>query len=149
MRYVNAFFKALAMTLRGERIPATEAERRYPRLLKWLNGARPLLQRAQQAAAALPKDQQQALTVRVDGRDTRLDVILGGVAHHLQTEYPHLLDDLTEHSITGIYALNLNDVYALQQLETHPDLPASMKESIKALHEFLAAIPPSNELDNI
>jgi hypothetical protein len=148
IRYIRAFFIALAMTLRGEQ-PLSTGERRYPPLATWLKTAQGHMQQvdAALATANLPTAARKGMAVKVDGRTTNVDALLGAVRHHLNEEYPHLLRDLTEHSLTGIYASNLNDQYWLEEILANTSLPASVTATLEALQNHLGAIPPSNALE--
>jgi hypothetical protein len=144
LRTIRIFFKALAMTLRGEK-PKTEAERRYPRLAAWLQVAESQIETVYQVAetAGYTMEKREAAVVRVDGRDVSVETILAGVRYHLKQEYPYMLKHLTEHSLTGIYATNLNDRYAIKQLSENIDLPERLQPAITKLSEHLENIPPT------
>ncbi len=149
MRYIRAFFKALAMTIRGEK-PQTAGERRYPPLAAWLQTAQGQVATVYEAldAANMDASARQQIEVKVDGRVTHMDALLGAVRHHLDEEYPYLLRDLTEHTLTGIYASNLNDQYWLAEILANADLPQTVAAPLRSLHAHLEAIPPSNTLEN-
>lgn len=148
MRYIRAFFTALAMTLRGEK-PRSAGERRYPALADWLRGGQAQVAAVYTAldAAGLDAAARQQVAVRVDGRATHADALLGAVRHHLDAEYPHLLRDLTAYSVTGIYATNLNDQYWLDEILKQADLPPGVADALRTLHAHLAGIPPSSTLE--
>ena len=147
MRYVRAFFGALKMTLRGERIQSP-AERTFPRFFAWLTEAQRRVAAAYQQAdaAGFDKAGRKALTVKIDGRDMSAETILGGVRHHLEREYVFLLEDYHAHSLTSIYASNLNDRYWLMRLVDAPELPEGVRAALVELQAHLDAIPPSNEV---
>jgi hypothetical protein len=146
-RYVRAFFKALAMTIRGEK-PLSPAERLYPRLFDWLREGQQRVEAVYTAAdgAGLGLAQRNALQVTIDGRQHSLETLLGGVRYHLAQEYPYMLQNLTEHTLTGIYASNLNDQYWVTTLATAEGVPSSVQQALNALAQHLSAIPPSNDL---
>jgi hypothetical protein len=146
MRYIRAFWQALQMTLRGETLESPQ-ERRYPRLFDWLTQTRKQLAEVNRQAQQHNYDQA-ALTVHVDGRDMSMETILGGVRYHLYEEYPYLLANLTEHSITAIYASNLNDRYWVMTLAQVETLPPPLQDAVSALSTQLDAIPPSNKLES-
>lgn len=147
MRYVRAFFVALQMTIRGEKI-TSPAQRQFPRLFEWLHSAQAQLDAATAQAQQHGMDaaQRQALTVRVDGRDVSMETILTTVRFHLSDEYPYMLENLTEHSITALYASNLNDRYWVSSLAQADDLNPAVQSAVQRLSEQLDAIPPSNEV---
>ncbi len=148
-RYIRAFFKALRMTLRGE-TPLTPAQEQYPRLFPWLEAAQDRIQQVYQAAdqAGYGVQHRQQAQVTIDGRQSSTETLLGAVKHHLLEEYPYMLRHLTDHTLTGIYASNLNDRYWLAQLLDQTEPPPAVQASIQALTQHLEAIPPSDRLGN-
>ncbi|MEL6268888.1 MAG: hypothetical protein AAFV33_11340 [Chloroflexota bacterium] len=146
MRYIRAFFKALAMTVRGETIESA-AELQFPRLFAWIREGRTLADAAMQAAEVNGYDEaaRKQLTVQVDGRTVSMDVIMKSVKFHLEDEYPYMLEHLTEHSITGVYAANLNDRYGVLLL-AEENLPEPLKAAVITLSQHLDTIPPSTEV---
>ncbi len=145
MRYVRAFFKTVQLTMQGRQIQPIEV--RYPKLTAWVDEGRQLSLRAFQVAEAhgWPQPKREALHLKLDGRDTSMEVILGAVRHNFTMEYPRLLDALIEHNLTTLYALNLNDQYRVTQLAQAEELPQPVGAAIHALGEHLSNIPPSNE----
>jgi hypothetical protein len=137
MRYIRAFFTALRMTIQGERVILP-----YKRLRDWLTEAE------KHSAAALKAVQTaDQIKVKVDGREQDAQTILKAVHYHVVEEYPYLLDNLTEHSITAIYANNMNDQYAIARLtEDATFSQAAARQAIEQLNQHLHAIPPSNDL---
>ncbi len=144
LRYIRAFFIALKMTLRGEKIQPSP----YAPLIAWMERGAVLLTAVYAAADknGLDKTARQKMTLKLEGRDLSLQTALAGVEHHLRQEYPYLLKNLTEHSITGIYASNLNDQFRIMRLRDADFLAnqPSLREAVSQLSEHLNAIPPSN-----
>lgn len=144
MRYVRAFFIALGMTLRGQTPPpAPNAP-----LRAWLAAGLPLVMAVIRAAdqEGLNEAIRKRLMLRIDGRDMSMHTLLAGVEHHLRQEYPYLLQHLTDHSVTAIYASNMNDQYRLMRLRDSDLLTeqAAVREAVARLSEHLNSIPPTN-----
>jgi hypothetical protein len=141
---LKTLWQALIMTIKGER-----PIRRYGKLTDWIEGAGYLSDAILQEA----KKQQIDLSlhrVKVDGRTQSLDTIIKAVNYHTRTEFDYLLKNPTEHTITAIYATNLNDSYAVQRIleidNISEQLGADLYQIIKDLARHLEAIPPSNML---
>jgi len=142
IRYIRAVIKALRLTIQGEQLP-------YQPLLEWIDQGQTLAQAAIITAeqAGFDKAKRAQITVKADGREQSLDVILTAVKYHLEQEYPYLMQNLTEHSITAIYASNMNDQHLMHQLRNHNMLQDSPLEgTINALGDHLNSIPSSTEL---
>lgn len=145
MRTIRAFFKALQMTLRGESLPPHP----HASLLDWLQQADIRVQAVYSTAkqTGYETEKRQQIRLKLDGRDTNMETVLRSVAFHVREEYPHLLANLTEHSLTAIYAANLNDQYHVARLREHAalaDAPA-LQQAVAALGDHLNAIPPGSE----
>lgn len=139
IRYIRAFFIALRMTVRGEKpIPA-----RHAAMNTWMQETVRLIDVIQKAAdvRGIPVETRKALKVRVDGRDVSVDAVLGGVRYHAAEEYPYLLMNETEHSLTAVQASNYNDVYRMMRLMEINEL-AVIREVINTLTEHLKQMPP-------
>lgn len=146
-RIIRALFVALRMTVQGEALQPPE--QKYPRLSQWVEAGAQLSQAAitQANTAGLTPDKRKAITLHLDMRDISMDVILGAVHHNFVDEYPLLLETRFEHTITTLYALNMNDQYRVSQLAGAPqlaDYPAVV-QAVEALSAHLQNIPPSNE----
>jgi len=146
-RYIRAFFKALAMTIRGE-TPTTPAQRQYPRLFEWIERAQAALDAVFETTehAAFDETARKAASVDIDGRDTPVETLLRTIQYHLEEEYPYMLRHLTEHSLTGVYASNVNDTYWARAMSETDAVPGPVRGAIGELADVLGAIPPSNEL---
>jgi len=139
LRYIRAFFIALKMTLTGEK-PAPVL---YPNLQRWMRDGMEKVSAVYQAAnqAGLEK-----ITLEIDKRQITLGTIIGAVRYHLQDEYVALIRLNDEHTLTTIYAVNLDDQYRMQQVLDHAVPESSpLYPGLKALHEHLRNIPPSNQ----
>ncbi len=141
MRYIRAFWTALQMTLRGDSPPPDP----YANLSEWMEQAIRLVGAVIKAANALKLDAAalKTIKVRVDGRDTNVDVILAAINHHMNEEYPYLLRHMTRNNINAIHASNLNDVYRVSSLIDLPALQdAAIQQSLTILKDHLEKIPP-------
>lgn len=146
LRYIRAFFLALRMTARGETPPPHP----YQPLLDWTRRIPELVADVYSQAdrAGVNQAARAAIRLRLDGREMSMQTILAAVAFHGREEYPHLLRDITQHSVTAIYASNLNDRYYVEQLAASDDLPAGpLRDSVACLRDHLDAIPDSRTLD--
>lgn len=144
LRYMRALWVALRLTLRGQSPPP----RPYARLRAWIDQT-PALVAAIYAAAdrnGLDKNARKVLLLKLDGRDMTVQTVLAAVEHHARQEYPYLLRHLTDHSITAIYASNLDDQYRVSRLRDSQLLPAgAARDALARLSAHLSAIPPSND----
>jgi len=146
MLYMRAFFKALRLTLRGERYI-----RPYDRLWVWIEEGAKVHESLKSAlkAADFNAARQKEMTIRIEGREMSIGAILGGVEYHLNVEYPYLLQHFTEHSITGIYATNMNDQYYVSRLvDVEVSGSQDVNAALKQLNMHLHSIPPSTEIEN-
>lgn len=141
---IRAFFGALWLTLRGKQAPPPL---RFARLREWLSTAQQRAAEVRRAARSGGVDLA-GVTLRLEGREVNMATVIDAVAHHVDQEYPYMLQHLTEHTITGIYASNLNDRYMVRQFVQADTLadPAT-RQAVAALADHLDAIPPSNALD--
>jgi hypothetical protein len=145
-RYLSAFVKALAMTLRGERIP-TQQEKltsRAPRLAGWLAETLRLAERAREAAGEQGLNMAD-FVLHIEKRDVTMETILKTVIYHARQEYPHLLLSDTDYARLALKATNVNDVFFVRRLADSPDLPPTIKPLVEALHQHLSTIPADNE----
>lgn len=141
LRYVRAFFIALKMTLAGETISPTSAN---PALSAWiLQGVRRV--DAVYAAAQqhkLDRSARESVVVRLDGRDTSMEVILATIRHHMDVEYLYLLRDSPRSYMLAIEASNFNDQYWIERLQAAPQVQAAaVQAALRDLHDHLAALP--------
>ncbi len=146
LRYIRAFFLAAKLTLRGESPPP----RPYEPLRRWLDALQAQVEATYQAADrhGLDRVARQQIVVKADGREMSMQVILDAIAYHAREEYPYLLRDLTEHSITAIYASNMNDQFYIASLQAADALQNQpVQQSLARLAGQLQAIPPSTDLN--
>ena len=138
-RIIRAFFQAVKMTLRGEQIPL----RPHAGLWAWIEEGEQLTN-ALFALTDRHKLDRNNLTKRIEGREMSLETALGGVRYHLSEEYPYLLRHLTAHSVTAIYASNMNDQYFVS---SYIDLieNAEVKQALQNLDQHLQNIPPETD----
>ncbi len=148
-RYVRAFFIALRMTLRGETVTPAPS---HPQFSTWAQEG------AQRVAAVYTAAEQerldsaarQAIKVRVDGRDTSVEVILGTLQHHMTVEYPYLIRHHAPNHLTAIQANNLNDQYRVECLQRAPQLQSGrMQDALAALKAHLDAVPSIDNPPNL
>ncbi|TVR18420.1 MAG: hypothetical protein EA396_15145 [Anaerolineaceae bacterium] len=146
MQNLKLMWRALILTLRGEKV-----RRPYGKLIDWIERGAVLANQAikQADAAGLDTTARRKLTAKIDGREQSLETVLEAIRYHADTEYPYMMEHLAEHTITAIYATNMNDQYALARLlEAHRIQPAQTHRALQALDAHLQAIPPSNDLAN-
>jgi hypothetical protein len=144
MRYIRTFFTALRMTLRGESVP----ESPHAPLVAWIQQANQLLSDVYATADknGVSKSERQKILVRIDSRNMSAETILATIHHHISTEYLYLLRNLSAHSITAIYASNLNDRHFIARLkEANEFKNPAIEASISRLGAHLDAIPPTEK----
>lgn len=146
LRYARAFVLAVKLTLRGESAPPPP----YAPLRRWTEQVQAQVAAVYRAADqhGLDRAARQQIVIKADGREMTMQVILDGVAYHASQEYPYLLRDLTEHSVTAIYASNMNDQFYVASLQNAEALQESpVLAAVASLAEQLRAIPPSTDLN--
>jgi hypothetical protein len=143
MRVVRAFYKALLLTIQGKQIETSAT--RYPNLTRWIESGLQLVDAAFTAAdrAGIDRSQRETLRLKIDRRDTSIELILAAVRYHLATEYPSLLRSQIEHNLTTLYALNIDDQYRVDQLAASELLPVNVQQAVAALRDHLYNIPSS------
>lgn len=155
-KIIRAFFTALVMTLRGQKLsPRPTPTSKYPALDAWIRQGGERAKRAIAVAHGAGVDQtaRQAIRLTIEGRETTMEAILGGVRFHLVQEYHYLLQNETNHSLTAIYASNLNDQFRLARLrealsvENQPKYTEIINELV-LLEKHLESIPASNTNGN-
>ena len=146
-RFFRIFFQALRMTLRGEK-PLTRAERDYPRLFEWLATLQEKLHALENGLTThqLGEAQRKIIKVKLEGRTVDMETILSSIRFHVGQEYPYMLKHVTEHSLTGIYAYNMNDTFQVFKLIQANALPAEPQALLQDLLNHLQSIPPSTSL---
>ncbi len=136
-RYLRAFWQALKLTLRGQRLPPPVRER-YPQLADWWQGTVEQVAAVEQAAKASGIDMD-TLMIHVDRRDTSMATILAAVRYHAQQEYPYLMRQENQYNPVALNALNLNDRYLILRLAEQ--VPDPVKASIETLQAHLDTLP--------
>lgn len=140
MRYIRAFFRALILTLRGQKPPSLEAEERHASLLEW---CRETLARLDAASAVIDSNgaNAQSVTMHIEGRDVSLKHTLDVLRYHTTREYPHLIRSGDRHTVIAIQALNVNDRFLIMRLSEYEGLPVPLKTALDSLAEHLTNIP--------
>jgi hypothetical protein len=141
-RVMRAFVGAVGMTLRGEK-PPTDHEKiavSFPALSAWMRETIQLVEAIQSAIKESGIDAV-TLTVIVDKRRTNAKTILETVLYHHTQEYQYMMINQLQHSLTGVYATNLNDRYAVLLLVQKEELPAKVRGAVERLRDHLDAIP--------
>lgn len=146
LKYARAFVKTVQLMAKGEGIQ--ESPVRYPKLQAWIDEGLRLVNAAIAVADQYGMDKiaRETYTIPIRKRPMSMEVILTASQHNLGMEYPMLIQANLEHSLTTLYALNLDDQFRVTQL-LESELPAPICAAIKKLAEHLVAIPPSNDLD--
>lgn len=145
MRYIRAFFKALALTLQGKTI---EPLVRYPKLQDWIQHGTDLTDIVFKTCEqhGLDESARENIVLQLDGREWSMELILSSLRYHLTMEYPSLLEARVEHNVTTLYALNFDDQYRVIQLAEVDNLHKEVRNVIRTLAEHLQNIPSSNEV---
>ncbi len=143
-RYVEAFVIALRMTIRGEKL---QPPPRDTSLDAWLREGLRLVDAVYNAAdsAAIRREQRAGMTVRIDGRPMKLEIVLGTLRFHLAQEYPSLLRQPGPHNLMGIRAGCMNDRYWVSKLLEEPALQhGSIPIALNQLAAHLETIPKNS-----
>ncbi|MCC6616915.1 MAG: hypothetical protein IT320_25815 [Anaerolineae bacterium] len=142
-RYTRAFFKAVAMTLRGEKPPAIP----YPAVQQWAATTLTLIDRivGQADASGLTQPNRQRLTLTIDKREIDIDKALQIVRQHAASEYPYLLKHANQYSLMTIQATNLNDQYLVQRLVELEGMPQEVTALLSQLSAHLQALPSESD----
>ncbi|MBC8097801.1 MAG: hypothetical protein H7Y11_00015 [Armatimonadetes bacterium] len=146
IRYLRAFIITVQRMLHGA-IPTPK----YPILAGWMQQATllndALLRTADQHQ--YPTQARLQLLFKVDGRAISMETVLQALRYHLTEEYPNLLRDETAHSLTAIYASNLNDQYRLTRLAESLAAQPVLQAAAQALAAHLAAIPSQESTPSV
>ncbi len=146
-RYIQAFWGALRMTMRGETIkpapppsPLAEWVTEYARRIKTL------LEAADQNG--LDTTARKQIKLRLDGRQMSLDTVLLSLQFHATEEYTSLLrQGINQNILNTIYATNMNDHYWVITLAALPEMQKPFFQTlIKALETHLDSIPKTDAL---
>jgi len=144
-RVLNAFWRALQMTMRGQTYTPPAAT--HPELRAWIERAKELVQDVFQAADAngLDESARKQRSLPLEGRPMTMQTILAAVQHNLAREYPSLLDSGLEHSILTLVAFNMNDHYRLTKLAESLDDTTSVQSAVRNLDTHLASMPQTGQ----
>ena len=145
LRYLRAFWLALKLTLTGQTPQHVDSP--HPELSAWmLEGAKRV--DAVYAAADrqnLDQDAREEIIIRIDGRDTSLEVILATIKYAMNEEYRYLIYHPMMNNLGAIQANNFNHQYWVDRLLALSDLQSDPLHSrLQALRTHLDAIPSLN-----
>ena len=145
MRYLRAFGSAIKLTLRGER-PVLSPQMR---LSQWMKLSAELVDAALAAAdaAGLDLESRRKRTFTAEGRRTNMETILTTVRFHALEEFPDLLSNFSQTSITAIYATNVNDRFLISKLFDTLEAGA-LREAVGSIASHLESIPPIQDYGN-
>ena len=86
-------------------------------------------------------------TLTTEGRRTNMETIITSVRFHALEEFPHLLSNFSQTSMTAIYATNVNDRFLISKLfDTLEAGP--LREAVGKIASHLEAIPPIQDHAN-
>lgn len=145
MRYLRALVSAAKLTLRGERlVPSPQSL-----LSEWIKRSAGLVAAALEAAEAEGLDQaaRRKRTLTAEGRRTNMETILMAVRFHALEEFPHLLSNFSQTSITAIYATNVNDRFLISKLFDTLE-PGALRETVGKIASHLESIPSIDNTAN-
>jgi hypothetical protein len=139
-RYLDAFFTALRMTIRGEK---PQPPPRHAGLDAWLREGLRLVDAVYYTAdsAGLRRERRREISLRIDGRAMPLETVLATLRFHLGQEYPSLLREPGQHNLTAIRAGCLNDRYWVSKIQAEASLqqggiPAALGQLATHLEAF-------------
>lgn len=138
IRYIRAFFRALILTLRGQKPPTLEAEEQHADLLAW---CRETLVRVNTVNTAIEGTNLPPVTMHIEGRDVTLKHALDVLHYHASREYPHLIRSRDPHAILAIQATNMNDQFLVLRLSEYEGLPSAVKTALDSLVQHLTEVP--------
>ena len=135
MRFLRAFIQALRLTLRGEDITPAH----YRPLQAWIAEGLRLLTALE---AARGECDLEALTLKLDGRQTSLARSIAMIRHNLVNEYPRLMRLDDPFSMMVVQSSNFNDQYRLGEfLAAELSVSADLRRALAALNEHLQGLP--------
>lgn len=145
-RVIRAFFKALALTVRGQAATIAAGDnvrQQFPALIAWCESSVAQVEAVYAALRGAGWDAAQisGLTLHLEGRDLALATALETIRFHAAREIPHLLTAEGAYAQLTVQALALNDRYLAQQFSTAA-LPPAAQTALATLAAHLAA-PPS------
>lgn len=143
-RYVKAFWGALRMTIRGEKITPTPVP--SSPLTTWINQYLSLVDSVVRTTDQNGIDQatRKQIKLRLDGRQMSLETALLTLKFHATEEYPSLVRQGTEGRgvQNTLYATNMNDRYWISRMAENPELQKTdVQAALSALDKHLENIP--------
>jgi len=141
-RYFRAFWGALRMTVRGEKITPPPASP----LIIWINQYLTLVDGVLSAVDQTGIDQaaRKQIKLRLDGRQMSFETALQTLKFHAKEEYPSLVRQGTEGRgvQTTLYATNMNDRYWISKMLESAELQKpEIQNALTALDKHLDNIP--------
>lgn len=141
-RYLKAFWGALRMTLRGEKITPPTASP----LVIWINQYLSLVDAVLNAVDHNGIDQamRKQIKLRLDGRQMSFETALQTLKFHAKEEYPSLVRQGTEGRgvQTTFYATNMNDRYWISKMMESSELQKpEVQKALALLDTHLDNIP--------
>ena len=140
-RYLRAFWGALLMTMRGEKVSAPAASS----INSWINQYARLVDVVLRTANQNGLDQttRKQVKLKLDGRQMSLETALMTLKFHAAEEYPSLLRQGTGRGVQNtLYATNMNDRYWISRMIEAPELQKPpVKMALSTLDAHLDAIP--------
>jgi len=140
-RYLRAFWGALRLTIRGEKIavpvdaPLTAWIKQYSILVDGV------LRTANQNG--IDQSTRKQVKLKLDGRPMSLETALMTLKFHAAEEYPSLVRQGTGRGVQNtLYATNMNDRYWISRMVEAPELQNPLlQNAFSALDAHLDAIP--------
>lgn len=140
-RYLRAFFLAVKMTLRGEKLP----ERVQHPLAAWVTRYAALVDAVYQVGetSGLNREARLSAKIRIDGRPMSVETILAALRFHARQEYPSLFKNpVTREVMNTVYATNLNDHFWVTSLQKSEALQQpTVQAALAQLEAHLQDIP--------
>ena len=140
MRMIRAFFRAMALTLRGESLTPSH----YRPLEAWIDVSLRKLDELIKAADKQGIDlaQRHSIQLKLDGRMTSLELSLQMLRHNLVNEYPRLIRQDDPFSMTVVLSINMNDQYRVGQFAASEAMARlQLKPLLVALDAHLQNLP--------
>jgi hypothetical protein len=142
-RYLRAFWGALRLTMRGEKIapPPMPASP----LTAWISQYASLVDAVLRTANQNGIDQatRKQVKLRLDGRQMSLETALLTLKFHAAEEYPSLVRQGEGRGVQNtLYATNMNDRYWISKMAEAPEMQKpDVQAALSALDSHLDSIP--------
>lgn len=140
-RYVQAFFKALAMTLRGEKPVANPRNQQKAALNQWVVNLGDYASRIERLATQQNLNTAEVV-VRIDRQSMSMKMLIELLKFRAGTEYPNLLHKADKSGLSVIYTTNINDQHYITRLHDALD-ESTIKSEIAKLKAHLEQVPLS------